>query len=302
MNNNLLQQMLIYYPLYGILIYFVWTIRANSKKDPRIDDIKQKLEEIEKKFDNYVSKVEVKPIKKNVANAHIKIDKLDAKIDKEITEVKTDITQVKMTLQEKIENEIEKSIRLKTFLTQQERDKLDMKIMEDNLRRSVDFNRVDSQLHTIASDVMDIYFKDHYLGRKEAYDISTGLFNMPDITEKRKTDDIKNIYENIMDIVDKKYLTANLDFVYDLSRIETKAFLIEKYIVPAYTTRIESMIADWQNIQARLAEDSKEREKEQQLKQAEERQRKEKANSDLGKFEAQIGEIYRNLQEEKGDR
>lgn len=302
MNNNLLQQMLIYYPLYGILIYFVWTLRVNSKKDPRIDDIKQKLEEIEKKFDNYVSKVEVKPIKKNVANAHIKIDKLDAKIDKEITEVKTDITQVKLSLQEKIENEIEKSIRLKTFLTQQERDKLDMKIMEDNLRRSIDFNRVDSQLHTIASDVMDIYFKDHYLGRKEAYDISTGLFNMPDITEKRKTDDIKNIYENIMDIVDKKYLTANLDFVYDLSRIETKAFLIEKYIVPAYTTRIESMIADWQNIQARLAEDSKEREKEQQLKLAEERQRKEKANSDLGKFEAQIGEIYRNLQEEKGDR
>lgn len=301
MNNNLLQQMLIYYPLYGILIYFVWTLRVNSKKDPRIDDIKEKLSEIEKKFDNYVSKVEVKPIKKNVANAHIKIDKLDAKIDKEITEVKTDITQVKLSLQEKIEHEIEKSIRLKTFLTQQERDKLDMKIMEDNLRRSVDFNRVDSQLHTIASDVMDIYFKDHYLGRKEAYDISTGLFNMPDITEKRKTDDIKNIYENIMDIVDKKYLTANLDFVYDLSRIETKAFLIEKYIVPAYTSRIETMIADWQDIQAALAEDSKEREKELQLKKAEENKRKEKANSELGKFESSINEIYRNMQEAKGE-
>lgn len=301
MNNNLLQQMLIYYPLYGILIYFVWTLRVNSKKDPRIDDIKEKLSEIEKKFDNYVSKVEVKPIKKNVAHAHIKIDKLDAKLDKEITEVKTDITQVKVSLSEKIEMEIEKSIRLKTFLTQQERDKLDMKIMEDNLRRSVDFNRVDSQLHTIASDVMDIYFKDHYLGRKEAYDISTGLFNMPDITEKRKTDDIKNIYENIMDIVDKKYLTANLDFVYDLSRIETKAFLIEKYIVPAYTSRIETMIADWQDIQAALAEDSKEREKELQLKKAEENKRKEKANSELGKFESSINEIYRNMQEAKGE-
>ena len=301
MNNNLLQQILIYYPLYGILIYFVWTLRVNSKKDPRIDDIKDKLSEIEKKFDNYVSKIEVKPIKKNVANAHIKIDKLDAKLDKEITEVKTDITQVKVSLSEKIEMEIEKSIRLKTFLTQQERDKLDMKIMEDNLRRSVDFNRVDSQLHTIASDVMDIYFKDHYLGRKEAYDISTGLFNMPDITEKRKTDDIKNIYENIMDIVDKKYLTANLDFVYDLSRIETKAFLIEKYIVPAYTSRIETMIADWQDIQAALAEDSKEREKELQLKKAEENKRKEKANSELGKFESSINEIYRNMQEAKGE-
>ena len=301
MNNSLLQQMLIYYPLYGILIYFVWTLRTNSKSDPRIDDIKKQLEDIEKKFDKYVSKVEVRPIKKNVEHAHVKIEKLDAKIDKEITEVKTDITQVKMTLDEKIEFEIEKSIRLKTFLTQQERDKLDMKIMEDNLRRSVDFNRVDSQMRTIANDVMDIYFKDHYLGRKEAYDISTGLFNMPDITDKRKTDDIKNIYENIMDIVDKKYLTANLDFVYNLSRVETKAFLIEKYIVPEYTARIEGMISDWQNIQARLAEDSKEREKEQQLKQAEERKRKEQANSELGKFESSINEIYRNMQEKKGE-
>lgn len=300
MNKEILQQMLIYYPLYGILIYFIITLRQNGRKDPRIDDIKEKLSEIEKKFDMYVSKVEIKPVKKNVENAHVKIDKLDAKLDKEITEVKTDITQVKLSLSEKIELEIEKSIRLKAFLTQQERDKLDMKIMEDNVRRSIDFNRVDSQMRSIANDVMDIYFKDHYLGRKEAYDMSTGLFNMPEITDKTKTDDIKNIYENMMSIVDQKYLRSNLDFVYNLDRIETKAFLIEKYIVPEYTTRLESMIADWQNIQTVLAENSKEREKELQMKKAEEKKRIEQANSDLGKFQSSIEDIYRKMQEEKG--
>lgn len=300
MNKEILQQMLIYYPLYGILIYFIITLRQNGRKDPRIDDIKEKLSEIEKKFDMYVSKVEIKPVKKNVENAHVKIDKLDAKLDKEITEVKTDITQVKLSLSEKIELEIEKSIRIKAFLTQQERDKLDMKIMEDNVRRSIDFNRVDSQMKSIANDVMDIYFKDHYLGRKEAYDMSTGLFNMPEITDKTKTDDIKNIYENIMSIVDQKYLRSNLDFVYNLDRVETKAFLIEKYIVPEYTTRLESMIADWQNIQTILAENSKEIEKELQLKKAEEKKRIEQANSDLGKFQSSIEDIYRKMQEEKG--
>lgn len=300
MNKEILQQMLIYYPLYGILIYFIITLRQNGKKDPRIDDIKEKLSKIEKKFDMYVSKVEIKPVKKNVENAHVKIDKLDAKLDKEITEVKTDITQVKLSLSEKIELEIEKSIRIKAFLTQQERDKLDMKIMEDNVRRSIDFNRVDSQMKSIANDVMDIYFKDHYLGRKEAYDMSTGLFNMPEITDKTKTDDIKNIYENIISIVDQKYLRSNLDFVYNLDRVETKAFLIEKYIVPEYTTRLESMIADWQNIQTILAENSKEREKELQMKKAEEKKRIEQANSDLGKFQSSIEDIYRKMQEEKG--
>lgn len=300
MNKEILQQMLIYYPLYGILIYFIITLRQNGRKDPRIDDIKEKLSEIEKKFDMYVSKVEIKPVKKNVENAHVKIDELDAKLDKEITEVKTDITQVKLSLSEKIELEIEKSIRIKAFLTQQERDKLDMKIMEDNVRRSIDFNRVESQMNSIANDVMDIYFKDHYLGRKEAYDMSTGLFNMPEITDKTKTDDIKNIYENIMSIVDQKYLRSNLDFVYNLDRVETKAFLIEKYIVPEYTTRLESMIADWQNIQTILAENSKEREKELQMKKAEEKKRIEQANSDLGKFQSSIEDIYRKMQEEKG--
>lgn len=295
---NFLQLVIIFYPMYFILGYFIWS--SNKNKGKQVDDawiIEQNriLREIEKKFEEYVSFKDLKPVEKNVDTAHTKIDTLDKKFDKEITEVKVDVQNTKLTLQERIEMEIEKSIRLRTYIAAEKRDKLDMKIMEDNLRKSIDMYGLDQKMIKIVNDELDVYFKNTYLARKEAYDISTGMFNMPTITEKTKSDDIQNIYNDIMDILDKRYLKAHFDYVYDLSKEETRVFLIEKYIIPPYADRLERMIDDWQNIQRAKEEESLMREQEYQAKKAKEAEEKERASSELGKFESKIDELYKNI-------
>ena len=292
------QLVIVFYPLYFILGYFIWS--SNRKKSEEVDNawiIEQNriLRELEKKFEEYVSFKDLKPVEKNVDTAHTKIDTLDKKLDKEIIEVKTDVQNTKLTLQERIEMEIEKSIRLRSYIAAEKRDKLDMKIMEDNLRKSIDLYGLDQKMIKIVNDELDIYFKNVYLGRKESYDISTGMFNMPTITEKTKSDDIQNIYNDILDIIDKRYLRSQFDYVYDLSKDETKVFLIEKYIIPPYAERLEKMIDDWQNIQRAKEEESRMREQEYQLKKAKEVEEKERASSELGKFESKIDELYKNI-------
>ena len=293
-----LQLIIVFYPLYFIIGYFIW---SNNKKgntkdvDAWIIEQNKILRELEKKFNEYVSFKDLKPVEKNVDTAHTKIDTLDKKLDKEITEVKVDVQNTKLTLQERIEQEIEKSIRLRSYIAAEKRDKLDMKIMEDNLRKSIDMYGLDQKMIKIVNDELDIYFKNTYLARKESYDISTGMFNMPNITEKTKADDIQNIYNDIMEILDKRYLKANFDYVYDLSKDETKVFLIEKYIIPPYAERLEKMIEDWQNIQRAKEEEYRRREQEYQAKKAQEVEEKTRASSELGKFESKVNELYNSI-------
>lgn len=293
-----LQLVIVFYPLYFILGYFIWSSNKKNNKeanDAWIIEQNRILRELEKKFEEYVSFKDLKPVEQNVDTAHVKIDTLDKKLDKEITEVKTDVQNTKVTLQERIEMEIEKSIRLRSYIAAEKRDKLDMKIMEDNLRKSIDMHALDRKMQKIVSDELDIYFKNTYLARKESYDIATGMFNMPTITDKTKADDIQNIYNDILEIIDRKYLTSQFDYVYDLSKDETKVFLIEKYIIPPYAERLEKMIEDWQNIQRAKEEESRLREKEYQVKKAKEAEEKERASSELGKFESKIDELYKNI-------
>lgn len=301
MSQQFIEKALLLYPLYMVVIYFIWTFRnfKMENKDSRVDVIlnneekyDERIKDLEKKIEQKLATKDVRPIAKSVKNAHNKIEVLDKKVDDNKIEAKQDVTKLEMTLPERIKYEIEQSIQLRSYLTQEEKAHLDMKILEENRRINIDNGHIDLQMKRIVNDVIDIYFKNNYLARREAYDISTGMFNLPMITDQTKADDIKEIYEQVMILLDAEYVKANFDAVYDLSRPETKLFLIEKYIVPPYADKLEQMITDWQSIQRAMEEDGMEKEKELQIKKAQELKEKERAESNLGQFESSVNSIY----------
>ena len=238
-----------------VYIYLFISLTKKEKKNELTEELVKLL------IEKHTTEAQ-KPIEKNVKEVEENVKVLDKKIDTVESNLKIDISKLDLTIGAKIEQSIAESIQLRSYLTQEEKAHLDMKLLEENRRINIDNGHIDLQMKRIVNDVIDIYFKNNYLARREAYDISTGMFNLPMITDQTKADDIKEIYEQVMILLDAEYVKANFDAVYDLSRPETKLFLIEKYIVPPYADKLEQMISDWQSIQRAMEEDGMEKEKE----------------------------------------
>lgn len=297
MTQQLLEKILIYYPFYGVVIYLIFTLRNISKNKPSVDqylDLKKSIEKLEEKFKEYADKKEVKYIEKNVDKAHVKIEELDKKVDKEIAVVKTDISRVNISIEDRIKSEIEKSIQLKMYMTNEEKMRLDMKLLEDQARRTADLDVFDKKLQRISHNVIDMYFNDNYLNNK-SFDINTGKYKMPIITEETKKNDIIQIYENFMMMINKKFLIYDLSLLFEVNTLEFRTYIIEHYLIPYYTERLEKIKMEYSEEQLALeAEHQKtmEREKAKRIRESEEKSRRE---SEIGQLEDKINTIFNEM-------
>lgn len=299
MSKNL-EIILTMYPLYAILAFLSWKWLSiyqenNNRKLDSILDIMKKQEEIIEELKSKLVKDDIIPIENKVEEAHIKIDKVDKKIDKVEEKVREELDLTKASLEDRIKYRIKEAIEIRAYLSTEERENIKLDVLKDNERRMLDLDILDKKIARVVGDVMDIYFKNNYFAREHAYDSNTGLFNMPNITEETKAKDVENIYNNFWTIMNKNILMRDLSLIYDPTSLDTKVFLIERYIVTEYSARIEKMIEDWQSIQENIRKEGELRRlEEQRAKDLEEAERKKK-ESEKGQLENAIHKIINEI-------
>ena len=296
MNISLIEKVILLYPLYAIAGYLVWTISQNNKKIKSLEEkINKRFERTEKQFDDYVHNIELKPVEFRLNNVEDDVKK----VDKKITSLESNVMTLNGTIEERIKSTIENSLQLRSYMTTIEKNNLDMELLRSNMLKSIDLDVVDKKIGKIADDVTELFFRERYFGHSYAYDLNTGLFNMPNITEESKTKDIKDLYDKFIISVDSKYLYNELDSIYNMDKLESKVFLIEKYLIPRYSDKLERMIDDWQNIQKKLSEEANQRALEERRERDLLRAEKERQESEFGKLENAINKVYAEMRKEK---
>ena len=231
----------------------------------------------------------------NINDIDTKVDKLDKKLDTEINNLKNEIKRVDESLQDRIKRVVNETLNEKSYLSALEKDRLNMEILRDNERRMFDLDVFDKKIERVMNDVMDIHFKNVYFGNPTSYDLNTGIFKMPDITQASKRKDIEEIYARFMNVINKQFLINDLSMIYDMEQIETKVFLIERYIINEYTARIEKMIEDWQDTQKKLSDDANAKRIAEERNKAIRKAEEERQNSELGQLENKIDAIFNTI-------
>ena len=301
---TLLEQIILIYPIYIIGVFFAYTFYKgyNKKKDLEIEELKnkvnllvEKLKENDILINDLPKNNDVEKIEENINDIDTKVDKLDKKLDTEINNLKNEIKRVDESLQDRIKRVVNETLNEKSYLSALEKDRLNMEILRDSERRMFDLDVFDKKIERVMNDVMDIHFKNVYFGNPTSYDLNTGIFKMPDITQASKRKDIEEIYARFMNVINKQFLINDLSMIYDMEQIETKVFLIERYIINEYTARIEKMIEDWQDTQKKLSDDANAKRIAEERNKAIRKAEEERQNSELGQLENKIDAIFNTI-------
>lgn len=172
----------------------------------------------------------------------------------------------------------------------------------DRERRAIDYVGLDQKISHIVTPIVEIYFKERYYENKESYDLNTGIFKLPVINETVKFEDIQKLYTQFMDLVNKDFLINDLNLIYDLSKVDTKRFIINKYIIPVYVEKMEELINMYREGEIQREKDDAEKLEYQRKVAEEDRQKREFEESELFKVMQQIDSEYERLESTKRDR
>lgn len=295
------QIILLIWPVYFILGYFVFLYRNRHKGDllmqselesltNKIASLVDQLAEVQSKMDKmerYIPEHKVNHIEENIKTHNQEIKEVKEEVNKTEEKTMMSLTEFAQKLKEENDAKIRKEFEALMVEQQVEKHNLEMEILEENRYRNVDAKQVDEDLSRIGEQLVDTYFKNNYLGRKDAYDISTGIFKMPEISDRTKNLDLAEIFETFLKVINKNMLAAKAAYIYDMEEPETKALLLEKYIVPFYSERMQKMLDEWDTLQRKIAEDAEVKAAEELHRKEMERIRKE-SEKPKDPFEAQL--------------
>ena len=301
---TLIEQVILLYPIYIIIIYYIISKEVTKRNEKKWDN-NSKLDELEKTVDRLLEKLkaveedlgeEIEVREETVVQTDEKIEVLDKKIDREISGLKLEIKKVDESLEVRIDRKVKELIQEKTYLSSLEKELLNIQLIKDNERRMFDLDIFDKKISRIMNDVIGLYFKNAYFGNPSSYDLNTGIYRLPDITQATKKKDIEEIYARFMNVVNKNFLINDLSLIYDMEQVETKVFLIERYVINEYTARIEKMIEEWQDKQKEMADEMTSKRLDDERRKAIRKAEEERKNSEIGKLESMIDEVYNNIE------